>query len=116
MAVEKTQRIPTTDLTQRLLDTLGERLTTVIAGEQSAETVRHWAQGKNTPSPEVRSRLENTLDVVQVIEEAYPDQMMRVWFTGSNEFLEGRSPALALADTPQQVLEAANAEVWGSYA
>lgn len=94
-------------VTRALLDVLGERLVAVIAGVDSAQTVREWACGDRLPPPVVQRRLLETLEIVQLLSEWEGPETIRAWWIGMNPDLGDEAPALVLGRDPAGVRSAA---------
>jgi hypothetical protein len=96
-------------LVRSLQDVLGQRLVAVIAGVRDAKAVGKWSRGERTPHPDAEQRLRNAFHVTQLLLQHESAETVRAWFVGMNPGLDDRSPALALADHPEEVLQAARA-------
>ena len=92
-----------------LQDVLGQRLVAVISGVRDAKAVGKWARGERTPHPDAEQRLRHAFHVVQLLLQSESAGTIRAWFMGMNPELDDRSPALAIADQPEEVLQAARA-------
>jgi hypothetical protein len=100
-------------IVQSLQDTLGQRLTAVVAGISDAKAVGKWARGAREPQPEAESRLRNAFQVTQLLLEKESPETVRAWFLGMNPDLDDRAPALLIGEEPQRVLLAARAFLSG---
>jgi hypothetical protein len=97
-----------TSVVTYLLGELGERLTAVIAGVRSAATVRDWAAGLLIPESAIERRLRVAFEVTRLLRERDSSETVRLWFGGMNPELDDRAPALAIADDPESVVDAAH--------
>lgn len=90
-----------------LQETLGQRLTAVIAGVSDAKAVGQWARGKRLPSPAVQQRLRHAYQITAMLREVEDAETVRAWFRGMNPDLGDESPAFAVGERPVEVLQAA---------
>jgi hypothetical protein len=112
LAIERTIRAQATRLgvpsvVHYLLDQLGERLTSVIAGTTEAGEVRAWAAGEAAPSAVSEQRLRVAYEVTRLLRQKDSAETVRLWFRGMNPALDDRAPALAIAEDTDSVLVAA---------
>ena len=112
LAIERTIRAQATRLgvplvVHYLLDQLGERLTSVIAGTTEAGEVRAWAAGEAAPSAASEQRLRVAYEVTRLLRQKDSAETVRLWFRGMNPALDDRAPALAIAEDTDSVLVAA---------
>ncbi len=96
-------------LVRSLQEVLGQRTVAVIAGVSDAKAVGKWARGERSPHPEAEGRLRVAFQVMQLLLQKESSETVRVWFTGMNPDLSDRAPALALAENPLHVVQAARA-------
>jgi len=102
-------RVAVSTLVRSLQEVLGQRLVALIAGVNDVKAVGKWARGERTPHPEAERRLRDAFHVVQVLLQAESAETIRAWFLGMNPDLDDQSPALVLAERPNEVLQAARA-------
>lgn len=95
------------EVSGRLREVLGARLTAVIAGVRDTRTVDRWADGTETPARPIDGRLRRALEVTDTLLKVDSPELIRLWFMGQNPVLDDESPALLLATQPDQVLLAA---------
>lgn len=100
-------RMPVAAVAGYMQDTLGQRLTAVIARVGDTKAVGQWAKGTRRPHPKVEARLRHAFQVVQLLMQVESSETVRAWFLGMNPELDDQSPALMIADDPQAVLKAA---------
>ena len=100
-------RTPIPRVAAYLQETLGQRLTAVIAGVSDAKAVGQWARGKRAPGPQVQQRLRHAYQITAMLLEVEDAETVRAWFRGMNPDLGDEAPALALAKRPVEVLQAA---------
>ena len=106
-AYAQATRTRTPEVVSSLQGLLGQRLTAVIAGVNNAKAVGQWARGERTPHPGAEQRLRAALQVAQLLLAAESPETVRSWFVGMNPDLDDQAPALAIADDPTRVLQAA---------
>ncbi|MBI4236575.1 MAG: XRE family transcriptional regulator [Chloroflexi bacterium] len=104
-------RMAVSALVRSLQEMLGQRLVAVIAGVSDVKAVGKWARGERTPHPEAERRLRDAFQVVQLLLRAESAETIRAWLLGMNPDLDDQSPALVLAERPNEVLQAARAFV-----
>jgi hypothetical protein len=102
-------RLQVPALVRSLQDVLGQRLVAVIAGVNDAKAVGKWARGERSPHPDAERRLRDAFHIAQLLLQNESAETVRAWFLGMNPDLDGQAPALALAEHPQEVLQAARA-------
>jgi len=100
-------RVDLPTLVRSLQDVLGQQLVAVIAQVSDSKAVGKWAKGERSPHPETERRLRDAFYVVQLLLQYESTAVARAWFLGMNPDLDDRSPALVLAERPQDVLKAA---------
>jgi hypothetical protein len=76
---------------------------------QDAKAVGEWARGERTPRAETELRLRDVLQIVELLAARESPETIRAWFRGMNPYLDDTAPALAIADNPRGVLQAARA-------
>lgn len=102
-------RLPIAIVASYLQETLGQRLTAVIAEVSDAKAVGKWAKGQRTPQPDMERRLRDAFQITQLLVRTESSETVRAWFTGMNPDLGDRAPALVIAEDPVRVLHAARA-------
>ena len=102
-------RLEVAPLVRSLQDVLGQRLVAVIAGVNDAKAVGKWARGERSPHPDAERRLRDAFQISQLLLQKESAETVRAWFLGMNPDLDDQAPALALAEHPQEVLQAARA-------
>lgn len=100
-------RMDMAQLIRSLQDVLGQRLVAVVAGVRDAKAVSKWAKGERSPHPDAELRLRNAYQVTQLLLQKESAETVRAWFVGMNPVLDDQAPALAIAEQPQDVLQAA---------
>ncbi|MCM3688295.1 hypothetical protein [Kocuria rosea] len=92
---------------------LGPTLVTVMAGNQDPGIVVQWAGDDGlTPDPPAESKLRLVHRVWTGLSAAEGDEVARLWFLGTNPWLNGISPVEAIAQgRAQAVLGAARAMI-----
>jgi len=95
------------EVSGRLREILGARLTAVIAGVRDTRTVNRWADGTESPTQPIEARLRAALEVTETLLIGDSPETVRAWFLGQNPVLDDEAPALLLATQPDQVLLAA---------
>ena len=97
-----------------LMENLGQRLTALLAGLTDPKGVSRWANGKNSPQPDIERRLRAAYQVFHLVQSVESPHTVRAWFIGLNPQLEDLSPAEALAeDRFREVMAAARAFIVG---
>ena len=84
------------EITSYLADHLGPEVTAYLSGRDSSEVVQAWTQGRVTPDPKERARLEVAFKATQCLVAVCGDEMTRSWFFGMNEALRDTAPAYVL--------------------
>jgi hypothetical protein len=107
-------RLEITAIVQSLQETLGQRLTAVVAGVSDAKAVGKWAKGARDPQPETEAKLRSAFQVTQLLLERESPDTVRAWFIGMNPDLDDQAPALLIGQEPKRVLLAARAFLSGN--
>jgi hypothetical protein len=95
------------ELVRYLQDVLGVRLTALLAGVADTQMLSGWVSEELRPDPVAERRLRDAFRIAELLLQEESPQAVRSWFLGMNPELDDRSPALALADAPELVAEAA---------
>jgi hypothetical protein len=103
--VELQPSIP--EMVRYLQDALGPRLTAVLVGVADTGILADWINGRIHPEPVVERRVHDAFQITTLLMHVESPQAVRGWFLGMNPELEDRAPALALANDPERVAEAA---------
>lgn len=102
------------DIAGFLRETLGPRVTVLLAGASDPSTVAHWAAGDRVPRPDAERRLRAAFQVFHLVQSVESPHVGRAWLIGMNPQLDDQSPAEALAeDRLREVMAAARAFVSG---
>ena len=92
---------PAAMIASRMRELFGQNLTAMMAGVENSKTVGRWIRGQE-PHPGNLVRLRTAYQIALLLESATSEQTVRAWFMGMNPSLEDRSPALVLADEPDE--------------
>lgn len=115
---EHAKKLDDDAVVSQLMDLLGPKLATYIAGEHKTATLTEWSNGVIVPEPHVVQRLRTALAVATVIADHDDRHIARAWMQGKNPQLSDFSPARMLRDgdleqvTPL-ILDAARAYLVG---
>lgn len=102
---------PSTVIVARLQEALGRDVVAVITGKNSRQVSR-WVSGDAKPPMKEQQLLRDTFQVVQLLSEVDPDDVVRAWFIGMNPQLEDAAPAEVIASgRVRDVMAAARAFV-----
>lgn len=97
-----------------LQESLGQRVTALLAGVADPKGVGRWARGEHRPQPAIERRLREAYQVFQLVQSVESPHTVRAWFIGLNPQLGDESPAEAIAeDRFREVMAAARAFVTG---
>ncbi|WP_426624454.1 hypothetical protein ACPPVW_18175 [Leifsonia sp. McL0607] len=95
----------------RLQEVLGRDVVAVITGKTPRQVSR-WISGEAKPPLDEQRLLRDTFQVVELLAEVDPDEVVRAWFIGMNPQLEDAAPAEAIAEgRVRDVMAAARAFV-----
>jgi hypothetical protein len=100
-------QLSVSEIARRLQLVLGQRLVAVLAGVSDAKAVGRWGRGEREPHPDNATRLRRAYQVTALLLSANAPETIRAWFSGLNPVLDDRSPALVMAENPEEVLVAA---------
>jgi RNA polymerase sigma factor (sigma-70 family) len=95
------------EISSYLQDALGPRLTALSVGVRDTREVVGWASGDRQPDVATTQRLRDVYAIVQLLLQVETPKAVRAWFLGKNPELNDRAPAMALADEPELVEQAA---------
>lgn len=84
-------------LVERLRTVLGRDVVAVLA-QRSPRAVSRWASGEAEPSAREKTLLRDTYQIVEILSEVEPDEIVRAWFMGMNPQLDDESPVEAVRD------------------
>lgn len=87
------------EIVRRVRDILGARLTALIAGVAETRIVRAWADGTETPSPEVSQRLRLAYRIAAEVAQHEGREVAQAWFMGLNSLLGDVSPARIIRES-----------------
>lgn len=95
----------------RLQEVLGRDVVAIITGKTTRQVSR-WASGDAKPPLEEQRLLRDTFQVVQLLAEVDPDEVVRAWFIGMNPQLDDAAPLEVIAEgRVRDVMAAARAFV-----
>ena len=113
---ERAIRTPLPEISQRLQELYGQKLTAVMCGIRDEKAVGKWARGERRPHPATEQRLRDAFWITELLMQREAPQTVRAWFMGINPNLDDRAPALALAEgRVTEVLQAAQAFLAGAW-
>lgn len=95
----------------RLQEVLGRDVVAIITGKAPRQVSR-WVSGEAKPPLQEQQLLRDTFQVVELLAEVDPDEVVRAWFIGMNPQLEDAAPAELIAQgRVRDVMAAARAFV-----
>ena len=95
----------------RLQEVLGRDVVAIITGKTPRQVSR-WVRGAAKPPVQEQRLLRDTFQVVELLAEVDPDEVVRAWFIGMNPQLEDAAPAELIAEgRARDVMAAARAFV-----
>ena len=95
----------------RLQEALGRDVVAIITGKTPRQVSR-WVSGEAKPPVQEQRLLRDTFQVVELLAEVDPDEVVRAWFIGMNPQLEDAAPAELIAEgRVRDVMAAARAFV-----
>jgi hypothetical protein len=113
-AHQKAVSFEISDIAGYLQETLGQKLTALIAGVADPKRVGQWAQGKQVPRDEAQKRLRAAFQIFHLLLAEESAHVVRAWFIGMNPQLGDDSPAEALHEGRlKEALAAARAFISG---
>jgi hypothetical protein len=112
-AYERTARATVPEIATYLQDLFGQKLTAVMVGSRDPKAVGKWARGERVPHPDVAQRLRSVYQVAEFLLQGESRQTVQGWFMGMNPQLGDRAPALVIAESPTEVMQAARAFLAG---
>src|SRR5437870_4617082 len=71
-------------LAATLQDTLTQRLTAYIAGISDGRDLGRYARGERSPHLKTFTKLNDLFNLVSLIKDNEPSEMIQVWFLGRN--------------------------------
>lgn len=87
------------EVVRRLNNHLGTTLVAALAGTMDLEEPERWANPDGPPPREgEQERIRVAHRIWLALADAESDDLARTWFTGTNPFLDGESPVLALRE------------------
>jgi hypothetical protein len=93
----------------RLQEVLGRDVVAIITGKTPRQVSR-WVSGEAKPPLDEQRVLRDTFQVVELLAEVDPDEVVRAWFIGMNPQLEDATPAEVIAEgRARDVMAAAQA-------
>ncbi|WP_166787712.1 hypothetical protein [Cryobacterium luteum] len=100
-----------TAIVARLQEVLGRDVVAIITGKTPRQVSR-WVAGEAKPPLQEQRLLRDTFQVVELLAEVDPDEVVRAWFIGMNPQLEDAAPAELIAEgRVRDVMAAARAFV-----
>ncbi|GAA1115725.1 hypothetical protein [Arthrobacter flavus] len=105
------------EIVRRLNVGLGATLVAGLAGSTVRDISREWQKVNGAePGPEAQQRLRLAHQVWRIISDAEGEHIARLWFIGSNLWLNDDSPIDAIReDRADEVIQAAEAVVTGQF-
>ena len=95
----------------RLQEALGRDVVAIITGKTPRQVSR-WVRGAAKPPLQEQRLLRDTFQVVELLAQVDPDEVVRAWFIGMNPQLEDAAPAELIAEgRVRDVMAAARAFV-----
>lgn len=95
----KAARVDIREITRRLNAALGATLVSALAGSKDMKISYKWAQQDGpSPKPESMRRLQFAYAQWIAISEAEGEHVARMWFIGSNPWLDQDSPVDAIRE------------------
>jgi hypothetical protein len=96
-AIQEAATTPAPQVVARVVDVLGDKLTSYIAGVKDARTLVRWQQKGDVPDASAR-RLQMSLQAMLLMQTRYSPEHVRPWFTWLSDVLDDKSPAAVLHD------------------
>jgi hypothetical protein len=81
----------------RLRTVLGRDVVAVLAG-RTPRAITRWVAGESEPPAREEDLLRDAFQIVQVLAEVEPDEVIRAWFMGMNPQLGDESPLESLRE------------------
>lgn len=104
-------QLASTAIVARLQEVLGRDVVAIITGKTPRQVSR-WVAGEAKPVAREQRVLRDTFQVVELLAEVDPDEVVRAWFIGMNPQLEDAAPAELIAEgRVRDVIAAARAFV-----
>lgn len=100
-AYKESVKLPSSALTQYLLDKVGQRITTVGVGLSDARQVRKWAEGGAIRATN-EERLQLLYRIARTVELVYDQETARAFLRSTSPYLGDRSPLEAIANLEEQ--------------
>ncbi len=85
-------RLPIAAVSQKLQETLGQRLTAFAVGARDPKAIGKYAAQRQKPREEMAMRLRDLYVVTQILLARETAETVRAWMIGSNPLLEDRAP------------------------
>lgn len=89
--------LASTAIVARLQEVLGRDVVAIITGKTPRQVSR-WVTGAAKPPVQEQRLLRDTFQVVELLAEVDPDEVVRAWFIGMNPQLEDAAPAELIAE------------------
>lgn len=86
-----TEALPVGEVTRRLSDVIGKKLTAYVGGAHSVQVVDEWIKG-SVPDTEVEQRLRFTYEIVCLLSETESHREIQAWLIGINPDLGDLAP------------------------
>lgn len=100
-----------TAIASRLQEVLGRDVVAIITG-RTPRQVSRWVSGRATPPMREQRLLRDTFQVVELLAQVDPDEVVRAWFIGMNPQLDDAAAAELIAEgRVRDVMAAARAFV-----
>ena len=110
-SVELASALASASIVARLQEVLGRDVVAIITGKTPRQVSR-WVRGAAKPPVQEQRLLRDTFQVVELLAEVDPDEVVRAWFIGMNPQLEDAAPAELIAEgRARDVMAAARAFV-----
>ena len=104
-------QLASTAIVARLQEVLGRDVVAIITGKTPRQVSR-WVSGEAKPVAREQRVLRDMFQVVELLAEVDPDEVVRAWFIGMNPQLEDSAPAELIAEgRVRDVIAAARAFV-----
>ena len=110
-SVELASALASASIVARLQEVLGRDVVAIITGKTPRQVSR-WVSGAAKPPLQEQRLLRDTFQVVELLAQVDPDEVVRAWFIGMNPQLEDAAPAELIAEgRARDVMAAARAFV-----
>ena len=110
-ASREASTLPAHRVVTRVADTIGPRITALIAGVKDTRTITAWKESGRIPTLEFR-KLQIALAAILTLSPRYGDpSSIGAWFTWLNDSLDDYSPASLIAEATEENVDSRGRDV-----